>query len=164
MESATEVFLKEVLEQIFARSRANGVDCIATRQFKRQVRKEEDGAERGTIQRNPAGLLPVEMEVQANREPLNIEDLRLGIQLSDTHMKQDPFLSQRVALSRFAETYPDARKVNGFAKPTMNGTLTATERANMDDVMAIDDWSWRGGTKQETDELMSVLDDCLAVG
>lgn len=161
MEQATEVFLKELLGEMFSHTRANGEDCIQTHRYRRQLRKEEDDAERGVIHRNPAGLLPVEMELQAKREPLNMEDLRLAVQLCDTYMKQDPFLSQHVILNRYPETQSAIPKTNGGIfgiKPTMNGSLASTE---MDDS---NDWSWKGGSRTEMNELMNVLDDCLAFG
>ena len=168
MEQATEVYLKEMIGEIYAHTRSNGEGCVQTNRFKRQYRKEEDDADRAIVQRTPAGFLPVEMEVQAKREPLGMEDVRLAIQLADTYMRQDPFLRQNAVLHR----YPDLRqsegpRVNGiFAKPTMNGSLTKGERAGVEDAPGVEDteWTWRGGTKAETDALMGVLDDCLAVG
>ena len=167
MEQATEVFLKELLGEMYAHSRANGEGCVQTSSFKRQLRKEEDDADRGVLQRNPAGMLPVEVEVQAKREPLCMTDLRLAIQLVDRNMTQDQFLSHKVMLDGFLDNGPQSSKVNGiFPKPTMNGSLTSIEREGGEDAIAVDDsdWSWRGGTKLEANDLMSVLDECLAVG
>ena len=167
MEQATEVFLKELLGEMYAHARSNAEGCIQTNSFRRQLRKEEDGADRGVIHRNPAGLLPVQMEAQAKREPLCMEDMRLAIQLSDPYIRQDPFLAQNVLLNKYTEVQPERPKVDGvFAKPAVNGTLTKSERAGVEDAMAVDDgdWSWCGGTKIETEDLMGVLDDCLAVG
>ena len=164
VEQATENFLKELLGEMYAHARANGEGRIQTDRFRRQLRKEEDDADRGIIQRNPAGLLPVEMEVRANREPLAMDDLRLAMQLSDTYMKQDPFLSQHVLLSQYTQAPPEKPKVNGvFAKPKTNGTMS---RVGTEDAMAVDDLesNWRGGSKADQDDLMNVLDDCLAVG
>ena len=118
------------------------------------------------IQRNAAGLLPVEMEMHAKREPLDMQDMHLALQLSDAYMKQDLFLSQHVLLNRYPDPRPKSSKVNGiFAKPTINGTLPRGDRG-VEDAMAMDDGdsNWRGGTKKDADDLMSVLDDCLAVG
>lgn len=164
MEQATEVFLKELLGELFAHVRANGEGCIHTNKFKRQLLKEEDDAERGAVVRNPAGLLPVEMEVRTKREALNMEDMRLAVQLSDPYMRQDPFLQQNMMLNRYPDMAPEPPKVNGiFHRPTMNGTLTKSERARMED-LEDGDSGWRGATRAETDDLMRVLDDCLAVG
>lgn len=169
MEQATEVYLKELLGAMYAHARANGEGCIQTSKFKRQLRKEEDDAEHGHIQRNPvSGLLPVEMEVQAKREPLGMEDMRLAIQLSDGYMKQDPFLSRHVMLQRQPEIYREKSKVNGIfsTKPVLNGTLTNSERTGLEDAVVENDndWNWRGASKTDLSDLMNVLDDCLAVG
>ena len=166
MEQATEVFLKELLGEMYAHARANGENCIHTSKFRRQLRKEEDDADRGVVQRNAAGLLPAEMEVQAKREPLDMQDMRLALQLSDWYMRQDPFLSQHVVLNRYPEQKTRQPMVNGFVKPSVNGTLSRSERAAVEDPMALDDAEicWRGGLRTDADDLMGVLDDCLAVG
>ena len=170
MEQATEVFLKELLGTMFAHSRSNGEDCIQTSGFKRQLRKEEADVERGVLQRNAVGLLPVEMEDVNSREPLNMEDLRLALMLEDRYLKADPFLEERVLLSRYPSTQEEKPKMNGiFAKPAVNG-VPSRANAAAEDVTAIDDGgdaghlNWKGGNKRDMDDLMGVLDDCLAVG
>ena len=167
MEQATEVFLKELLGEMYAHTRANGEGCIQTNKFRRQLRKEEDEADRQVLERNPAGLLPVQLDVRSKREPLSIGDLQLALQLRDRNMNQDPFLSQKVSMNRFAGVQVSSPKINGgTSKHMANGGLTNGERAGMEDAMAVNesDWSWRGGTKADTNELMSVLDECLAFG
>jgi transcriptional coactivator HFI1/ADA1 len=167
MEEATEVFLKEMLSNFYAHTRSNGEGCIQTNGFKRQFRKEEVDADRGTVQRSAAGFLPVEMGMQADREALSMQDLHLALQLSDTYMKQDTFLSHRVLLNRYPQATPDPPKVNGiFAKPTINGTLARNERNGTGDAMAIDEpeVAWRGATKADVLDLRNVLEDCLTVG
>ena len=167
MEQATEVFLKELLGEMYAHTRANGEGCIQTNKFRRQLRKEEDEADRQVLERNPAGLLPVQLDVRSKREPLSIGDLQLALQLRDRNMNQDPFLSQKVSMNRIAGVQVGSPKVNGgTSKHMANGGLTNGERAGMEDAMAVNesDWSWRGGTKADTNELMSVLDECLAFG
>ncbi|KAK3707067.1 hypothetical protein LTR37_012399 [Vermiconidia calcicola] len=164
MEQATEVFLKELLSSLNAHSRANAEGCIQTGRFKRQLRKEETESERGVSQRNAAGLLPVELEVQSKREALEMDDMRLALHLSDNYMKQDPFLGHRVMLNRYQQPAPEKPKVNGIfpaKKPTVSGVLR--DDAN---TMVLDDpeFNWRGATKADADDLMSVLGDCLAVG
>lgn len=167
VEQATEVFLKELLGSLCGHARSNAEDCIQTGGFKKRLRKEEEDSERGVVQRNPAGLLPVEMEVQAKREPLNMDDLRLSLQLSDPIVRSDPFLAEKINLNRWPDLNLRAEpRVNGFLKPTLNGSATKAERAATEGPMDIDaaDTGWSGGTKHEQDALMGVLDDCLAVG
>lgn len=169
MEEATEVFLKELLGQMYALSRSNGEGCVTTHAFKKQLRKEEHDFDHGTLQLSAAGLLPVEMELQAKREALSMEDMRLAVQLGDTYTKQDPFLSRKVIFNRQPDIQRQAPKVNGIfasSKPTVNGSLTNSERAGLDEVMVDgdNDLPWRGATKSDFNDLMNVLDDCLAIG
>lgn len=163
LEQATEVFLKELLAEMFAHARSNTGGCVYTSKFRRQLRKEEDAVEQGTVHRNPAGRLPVELEVQVKREPLGMDDMRLAAQLQDRYVRSDPFLMQDVLLQRYSEAKPEPLKVNGIVpKPITNGI----RRPSGEDAMMIDDsdWNWRGGTRADADSLMSVLDECLAVG
>ncbi|WPH00499.1 Hypothetical protein R9X50_00332800 [Acrodontium crateriforme] len=163
VEQAMEVFLKEMLGHLCQHSRSNAEGSIQTSKFRRQFRKEENDAERGLIQRNAAGLLPVELEVRAKREPVTMDDLNLALQLSDPYLRHDPFLSENVALSRYADHNTVLPKVNGVSG--MNGSLTKDEDAADDDAMAVDEVEyWKGSTHNDRDELMSVLDGCLAAG
>lgn len=167
VEEATEVFLKELLGTMYSHTRSNGEGCIQTGGFKRQLRKEEEDAERAAVQRSAAGFLPVELQMQASREALNMQDMSLALQLDDAYMKQDQFLSHRVLLNRYPTAEPDPPKVNGiFAKPTINGTLAKDERNGTEDAMAVDEpeAAWRGATKNDMLSLRNVLEDCLTVG
>jgi len=166
VEQATEVYLKELLSQLCAHARSNAEGCVQTTKFRRQLQKEEAGVERAIIQRNAAGLLPVEMEVQAKREPLNMQDMRLALQLSDPYLDQDHFLEESILLSRYPDLALTSARVVGATPGAMfNGSLVEGEQSAMDDVMAIDGIDfWKGASRGETDELMGVLDDCLAVG
>ncbi|KAK5168977.1 uncharacterized protein LTR77_006286 [Saxophila tyrrhenica] len=162
VEQATEVFLKEMLSGFYAHSRSNGEGCIQTGKFKRQLRKEEEDAERGALQRNPAGFLPAELEMQTRRQPLEMEDLRLSVQLSDTYMKREPFLSQRVVGNRFERAQQAGGRVNGVGA---RGMVNGTGKKDDEDAMVVDDdMSWRGATRAEGLELRNVLDGCLSVG
>lgn len=163
MEQATEVYMKELVGALYSHSRANGEGCISTHKYRKQLRKEEEDAERGVVQRSAAGLLPVEMEAQSQRLGLRIEDMELARQLGDTFVRQDRFLGQKVALYRYPDLRQEKKMANGvFKVPMVNGTL---ERRRMEDAMAVDeDAGWQGATKGDADDLMKVLDECLAVG
>lgn len=163
VEQATEVYLKELLGALCEHSRSNMENCIATKKFKRQLRREEEDAESGVVQRNPAGLLPVELEVQANRQPLDMQDLRLALHTGDSYIRQDRFLAELVQLNGFAEEQRMYTESNGF-KALDAGSKAREELAA--EKMAADeqDWGWSGGMKADNDALMGVLDDCLAVG
>lgn len=158
VEQATEVYLKEMLGHLWSHVRSNGEGCIQTSSFRRQLRKEEqEGAQRGA-----GGLLPVEMELGSKRSPLDIDDLRMSLQVSDPYLRQDRFLQEEVLLNRWPNL-DFSVKPNGVAN---HGSLTngVNGMCNGDAMNVDDDAYWKGGTKAAHDELMGVLDDCLAIG
>lgn len=161
VEQAAEVWIKELLTDLCAHSRSDGEGCIQTAKYRRQLRREEDEAERGILQRNAAGLLPVELDLSAKQKPLNGHDLRLALQTEDRHFRQEPFLSESIMLDVYPEVGKSPPAENLFAKAAANGTAVHADP----DAMAVDEaeWGWQGGTKTDTDMLMGVLDDCLAV-
>ena len=190
LEQATEVYLKEMLGAMCAHSRANDEGCIQTRAFRRQFRREEADAERGTVQRSVAGLLPVELNARAKRTPLGIEDLRLAIELKDSFFRHNRFLAASLAVPRRCEPEPTQAMMQGMVnggsfsgngngnggggakRPMANGFGGKYERgesivpASVVDAAATAaaDWSWRGGGKADTDDLLGSLDECLAFG
>lgn len=164
VEQAAEVYIKELLGQLVSHSRSNGEGCIQTSKYKRQLRREEEDAERGILQRNAAGLLPVGLLDQAGRrerEPLDAHDLRLALQTQDRHFKQEPFLSESIMLSQYPDLSQPLRLESEALKPLTNGV------ANHDigDPMIVDedDWGWQGASAADQDVLMGVLDDCLDI-
>jgi transcriptional coactivator HFI1/ADA1 len=162
VEQAAEVFIKELLSDLVGHSRSNGEGCIQTSKYRRQLRREEEDAERGILQRNAAGLLPVGILDQAGRperEPLDAHDLRLALQLQDRHFKQEPFLSDSIMLSQYPDLSQPARHEG--LKPLTNGALNH----DVGDPMIVDedDWGWQGGSLADHDVLMGVLDDCLDI-
>jgi transcriptional coactivator HFI1/ADA1 len=162
IEQAAEVYIKELLGNLVSHSRSNGEGCIQTSKFRRQLRREEEDAERGTHQRNAAGLLPVgvlDLAGRPEREPLDAYDLRLALQLQDRHFKQEPFLSESIMLSQYPDLSQPARFEREALKPLSNGVANH----DIDDPMIVDedDWGWQGGSAADHDALMGVLDDCL---
>ncbi|EME81098.1 uncharacterized protein MYCFIDRAFT_197912 [Pseudocercospora fijiensis CIRAD86] len=173
VEQAAEVFMKGVLGALLghARSNAAGKDGIQTHKFKKQLRKEEDDADRGVLQRNAGGLLPVEMEMMAKTNPLNMQDLRLGVGLQDHYLKHERFLGERVMLSH----YPDlVRKPtpNGLAFGNghiANGIVNGDKNGVANDEMDIDErfdrpGAFQAGTRSDYDSIMAALDECAAPG
>ncbi|KAK0248565.1 hypothetical protein B0A54_11244 [Friedmanniomyces endolithicus] len=160
VEQAAEVFLKEMLSNLMSHSRSDAEGCVQTARYRRQLRLEEGNAERGVLQRSAGGLLPVELEKQASRQPLSAEDLRTAQWLGDVFLRQDRFLDETIALSRYPDFEVGHGKVNGVTRrpALVNGGASRDERA------APEDHFWTEGTSAEDLELMSVLDDCLAVG
>lgn len=155
VEQAAEVYIKELLSQLCMHSRSNGEGCIQTSKFRRQLQREEDDVERGILQRSAAGLLPVEIDLSAKREPLNVEDMRLALTTGDRYFRSEPFLAESIVLDQFSAF---GQGGDLAVKPIANGTVNG-------DTMDIDeaDLGWHGGTHKDMDSLMGVLDDCLAV-
>lgn len=169
VEQAAEVFIKEMLGSFLGHARSNGVggEGIYTNKFRRQLRKEEDDAERGILQRNAAGLLPVEMETQAKRAPIDLQDLRLSLNLSDPYLRIDHFLDETIVLNQYPEM--DSKpQLNGHSygdgRPLTNGVKRSSTAPPDPDAMDIDDFdygSFKGVTKKDHDNVMGALDDCL---
>lgn len=160
IEQAAEVYIKELLGQLCGHSRSNGEGCIQTSKFKRQLRREEDDADRGILQRNAAGLLPVEVDLSLKNEPLNGDDLRLALQAQDRHFRNEPFLAESIMLSQYPDTrQPEKIGAGGAVKPLTNGLASK----DVGDPMIVDedDWGWQGGSAADNDVLMGALDDCL---
>ncbi|KAF5125217.1 hypothetical protein E5D57_009904 [Metarhizium anisopliae] len=180
---ATETFIKEVLTQIFSRTRSNGagdsgnagygigMTWIQTHKYKKQLHREEEAAIRGEITRDKGGLLPVEAKAANERGPLGMADLRLALEMADTGMAQFPILSTQVIYGYregeleqwddytwyYHEPPAVEELVDGYdAKPTING---------YGDAMDLDQETWWDGAETgDMDMLDGMLDSCLAVG
>ncbi|KAK5135765.1 hypothetical protein LTR08_004751 [Meristemomyces frigidus] len=165
VEQAAEVYLKEMLSNFRSHSRSDGEACIQTAGFRRQLHREEEDAERGTVQRNPAGLLPVEVELQAQSNALNMDDLRLGMLQDDIFLRQDAFLEESIWLNRYPDmTLGQPMTNGGFHQPVVNGANGKQARKLTDGPATVEAGHWPGGTDTSRSELMGVLDDCLAIG
>ncbi|GAB7341138.1 hypothetical protein MBLNU457_7441t3 [Dothideomycetes sp. NU457] len=162
VETAAEMYVKEVLAALFSVSRSNGEGMVQTRRYRKQLRREEQMEDHGEMQRNNLGLLPVEADAVTRREPLAIEDLRLAVRLDGGRMR-DRFLADKILGDTHMDLDVNERntetldlRVNGHAKP---------EREDAD-AMDIDggDWGWEGAGMNERSALMDVLAGALAVG
>ncbi|USW56613.1 Putative transcriptional coactivator Hfi1/Transcriptional adapter 1 [Septoria linicola] len=169
VEQACEVYIKEMLSHFLAHARSNAVgrDGVQTHKFMRQFRMEEDDAERGVLQRNAGGLLPVEMQMQAQREPLRMADMRLGLGLSDSFLKQDRFLDEQIMLKHYPTVSPSSKSsINGLSGHLTNGIKrSGTAGPENADAMDIDSefdcGHFKGVAKNDHDSVMGALDDCL---
>ena len=189
IETAAEVYIKEMLERCISFTRTNGDGMPNTASFRSQMQKESEAVERGEIARTPAGLLPCQVEVAAHREPLSADELRLSLRLDQGRLVHDPFLADKIlgdvemdlsddhaSEEEEAVTPPDV-----LPQHTVNGTLTngvkqGADLADVGDAMIVDQdgdahggagvgvgW-WAGAGQEDRDALMSVLDSALSVG
>ena len=172
LQQAAEVHLKGMLDRFLTHGRSNAVgwEGVQTHKFKRQLRKEEDDAERGVLQRNAGGMLPIEMQMQASRQPLKMGDMRLALGLSDTYLKKDPFLQERIQLKHYPVMSPPAKSgPNGFSAHASNGSGArfsggGSGGPSNGDAMDLDDFDYgmyKGVATSDHDNVMSALDDCL---
>ncbi|KAK8183389.1 putative transcriptional co-activator [Phyllosticta capitalensis] len=133
MNLATETFIKEVLSNILGRVRSNGEDYIKTAAYKKQLQREEELSLNNEVQRNAAGLLPVEVEESRRRKPVDLEDLRVALQLGDSYFGQVPLVTAGIVNARYdtdgydemdidepQHFHPNQKLVSG---PRLNGSI-----------------------------------------
>ena len=189
MSVATENFVKELLTQLFSRTKCNGpgesgsagfgvgTGWIQTHRYKRQLGREEDAVLRGDINRDKSGLLPVESKAASERGPLCIADVRVALEMADPGILQYPIVATQILHGyRDGELthLTDYSWVDGKAPPRNIGELSTVTIASADarellngyaDPMDIDSEPWWDGTEdQELDFLDGVLDSCMTVG
>lgn len=180
---ATETFIKEILTQIFSRTRCNGpgysgsagsgigTTWVQTRKYEWQLGQEEEAAQRGEITRDKSGLLPVEAKAASERGPLGVADMRVALEMADTGMAQFPVLMTQVLYGYREgelENWDDytwineRRPVAEEAADAQRDLLLPNGHA---DPMEIDAeiW-WDGAEHKDVDMLDGILDSCLAVG
>ncbi|KAJ3477195.1 hypothetical protein NLG97_g8901 [Lecanicillium saksenae] len=183
MSIATEAFIKEMLTQVFARTRSNGpgdsgsagygvgTQWIQTHNYKYQLHLEEEAAHRGELSRDKAGLLPVEARAAGEQGPLSMADVRVALEIADSSMSQFPVLMRQI-LCGYREgelenwndhTYIDSYEP-GHVEELTNGYDTSA-LGNGADAMDIDtENGWEGADDNDMDMLDGMLDSCLAVG
>ncbi|CZT14498.1 uncharacterized protein RCC_00476 [Ramularia collo-cygni] len=170
VEQATEVCVKEMIGALLNQVRSNAVGGrggIQTTKFQRQLRKEEEDVEVGIVQRTAGGLLPVEVEAQLKQKPVSMQDLSLAAGLSNTYLRRDRFLQERVHLHRYPQQSYNNVNGHGSGNPfgLVNGAAADHDQVSEDDdAMVIDDNEY--GALKGTDETdyqgaMSALDECL---
>lgn len=182
---AAEAFIKEVLTQVFSRTRSNGpgdsasagfgigTTWIQTHKYKKQLHYEEEAAIRGEVARDKSGLLPAEAKAANERGPLGIADMRIALEMADTGMSLFPILMTQVLYSYregelehwndytwATEDPPTVEELQDGAADDIGAILNGHG-----DTMDIDDeiW-WHGAEDDDMTMLDGMLDSCLAVG
>lgn len=163
VETAAEMFVKELLSRWLATGRSNGELQPTTAKFRRQLRQEEDAVEAGKIARTAAGILPCEAERLAQAEPLSMDEVRLALRLDDGILRQDRFLAERILED--VDDYGVRMDIDGEGEQRVDSLANGVPNDD-DDAMAIDsdDWGWSGAGNADRDALMGVLDSALTVG
>ena len=183
MSVAAETYIKEILTQMFSRTRSNGpgdsgsagfgigTTWIQTRKYRKQLGQEEDAAQRGEITRDKGGMLPVEAKAASERGPLGMADMRLALEMADTGMAHFPILMTQVVYGwreGELEYWDDYSWVNG-QRPAIEELPVANDEQALAngylDSMDIDnDVWWDGADGKDVDMLDGILDSCLVVG
>jgi transcriptional coactivator HFI1/ADA1 len=139
---AAEMFVKQLLTESFRRVRSNGVKYIQTHAFRRKLEREEGQLQRGQIKRDSFGLLPCEQEVERNRPPFGVEDLRFALGLGNSYMAQNKLLTAKI-FNRPLQRQEN-RKLESKNKSAVNGMVNGVngqyspvkmERTALDDVL-----------------------------
>ncbi|KOS20410.1 Transcriptional coactivator hfi1 [Escovopsis weberi] len=148
MSIATETFIKEVLTQIFSRTRSNGpgdsgnagfgvgTAWVQTHKYRRQLHLEEDAAQRGEVTRDKGGLLPIESKAASERGPLGMADLRIALEMADSGMSQFPAVTAQILYGYREgelENWDDYTWI-GDARPASNGIGNAHAKNNVNNV------------------------------
>jgi len=108
MSVATETFVKQVLSQVFDKTRSNGpgsggsagsgggANWVMTHKYRVQLEKEEEAWLRGELQRDKSGLLPVEAKAASERGPLGMADFRTALEMGDCGISQMPVVIEQI--------------------------------------------------------------------
>lgn len=187
MSVATETFIKEVLTQIFSRTRSNGPGeagsagfgvgntWVQTYQYRKQLHSEEELAQQGKLTRDKNGLLPIESKAASERSALSMADVRISLEMGDTGMASFPVLMTQILYGyREGElenwddyTFPDdwqpTKGANDAFLREINGADVVELPNGQPDLMDIDsEFGWEGGDEPDMDMLDGILDSCLA--
>lgn len=182
---AAETCIRELLADMFHRIRTNGPTFVQTTKYKRRLMRQEISFNKGTLQKDATGLLPIEVEAAASRKPLGLNDFRLALDLGNTFMSQLRLVSDRINIGYRIDDEDDAGigihaaraapVVNGIkGLPKINGHLTNGIVNGVNGINGINgaihdepeemDWSWSGGKMNDCDGLNSILDECMTIG
>lgn len=108
MSVATETFVKQVLSQVFDKTRSNGpgsggsagsgggANWIMTHKYRVQLEKEEEAWSRAELQRDKSGLLPIEAKAASERGPLGMADFRTALEMGDCGIGQMPIVIEQI--------------------------------------------------------------------
>lgn len=141
---AAEMFIKQMLTESFRRVRSNGVNYIQTHTFKRKLSREENQLSRGQTKRDSFGLLPCEQEVERQRAPFGVEDLRFALSMGNSYMAQNKLLATKIftrALQRQEnkdlERKSKVRLANGMVNGVNghHGPVVKMERTALDNTL-----------------------------
>lgn len=178
MVTATEQYIKTVVASVLAKTRSNlagaaGALSITTRRFKQQLSREEHALSKGEVSRSAvSNLLPVETKEAGLRRPLGLGDFRIALEIGGAcAMGQMPTVVEGI-MGGWPEgvlegwgRHPDTMDMEEEeSAPRVNGVMTNGVMANGAYANDNDSYGWEGGAAKDRVKLLSLLDECLAVG
>jgi transcriptional coactivator HFI1/ADA1 len=131
MSVATETFVKQVLSQVFDKTRSNGpgsggsagsgggANWVMTHKYRIQLEKEEEAWLRGELQRDKSGLLPIEAKAASERGPLGMADFRTALEMGDCGISQMPIVIEQIMFGYREgelEEWEEYSLLNGYGK------------------------------------------------
>lgn len=132
MTVATETYVKELLSDLFGKTRSNGpglsgsagsgggAGWIMTHKYRVQLETEEQACMRGEIQRDKSGLLPIEAKAASDRGPLGMADVRTALEIQASHFAQFPVVMEHI-MSGYREgeleVWDEHQYINDYGLP-----------------------------------------------
>lgn len=190
MATATEQYIKSVVGSVLAKTRSNlagaaGSISITTHRYRRQLDREENMLSKGEMSRGMvSNLLPAEAKEAAARRPLGMGDFRIALGVGgDCGIGQMPTIVQSImggwpegVLEGWGRHTADEDVEMQDVEPErssgarVNGVLpngihhvngNAHAHAHVD---SNENYGWEGGAAKDRGQLLSLLDECLAIG
>lgn len=165
---ASEMFLKNILSEVFNRTRSNGPRYensagggILTTSYKKKIEREEAEVKTGKLQRTrDDDMLPCEAQAAYSRRPIGMVDLQLSSQVGPLPWNGAPVISWNVSNASTGYDYDEWYAEQEHAATT-NGHVDESNDAM--DIDSTDNYGWEGAGAQDRPRLDSVLADCLAI-
>lgn len=164
---ASEIFLKNILSEVFNRTRSNGPRYensagggILTTSYKKKIEREEADVKAGKLQRTrDDDLLPCEAQAAYSRRPLAMVDLQLSSQVGPSPWNGSPMIAWNVSNASTGYDYDEwyADQEHDAKDDHVDGSNDAMDIDNADN------YGWEGAGAQDRPRLDSVLADCLAI-
>lgn len=177
---AAETFIKECLTVVLHRTRSNapkmvGIGAaaagvsngIVTSGYKIALVGDEARHAKGEVQRGREnGLLPVEAREAATRRVLGVADLKVAKEIRGRGLGDfvTPYVEEWVVDGWVESEREDWRSMlGGGFRDENDGVVPMAVDGDADEDNGTVAWGWEGTGTRASEELGSLLDDCLAI-
>ncbi len=166
---AAETHLKNMLSEVFNRTRSNGPryehtagEGIFTRSYRKKLAQEEAELKAGKLEKTrDDDLLPIEAQAAYARRPIGMADLQLTAQVGPLPWNSNPILAFNIANASAGYDHDQWL----MDQEQYNGPIVVGHAGPDDDPMEIDNDvdnnGWEGGGSHDRLALNAVLADCL---